>query len=180
LKESLVVHHLPLLQVDLRCVDGQHKSLFGFNEVWVERETGQSAWLEVIWNNENRISKIVGDGLIVSTAAGSTGYAQNICGFSLPTYVRELLLVGKAISEPQGWRHAIFPQNSTFEIRSLDHDKRAVRAFVDGIPQGRIDTITIRDSKIASVELAFIRGFDIAAKHTKIQLPYFQTLKSDN
>jgi NAD kinase len=166
--------------LDITRIDGEHKSVFGFNEVWVERETGQSAWLDVIWNNENRISKVVGDGLIVSTAAGSTGYAQNICGYSLPTHVRELLLVGMAVSEPQGWRNAIFPQTSMFEIRSLDNNKRSVRAFVDGIPQGKIDSITIKDSKIASVELAFIRGFDIAAKHTKIQLPYFQTFKSDD
>jgi NAD kinase len=140
----------------------------------VERETGQSAWLEVIWNNENRVSKVIGDGLIISTAAGSTGYARNICGFSLPAYVRELLMVGMAVSEPAGWRNAIFPQSSTFEIHVLDKTKRSVRAFVDGIAQGNIEKINIKASKIASVELAFIRGFDIAAKHTKIQLPFFQ------
>jgi NAD+ kinase len=180
IEEDLVVHHLPLLQVDIKRVDGQHLRLFGFNEVWVERSTGQSAWLEVTWNKENRIPKIVGDGLIVSTAAGSTGYAQNICGFSLPTYVRELLVVGMAIAEPRGWRDAIFPNSSSFDIRSLDNNKRVIRAFVDGIPQGEISSLSIRFSKIASVELAFLRDFDIAAKHTKIQLPYFQTCISGN
>lgn len=174
LNESLVVHHLPLLQVDVTSASGENKNVYGFNEVWVERETGQSVWLEVIWNNKNRISKVVGDGLLISTAAGSTGYAQNICGFSLPTYVKELLMVGMAVSEPAGWRNAIFPQSSTFDIRILNKDKRSVRAFVDGVAQGSIERITIKASKIASVELAFIRGFDIAAKHTRIQLPYFQ------
>lgn len=174
LNERLVVHHLPLLQVDVATATGENRSVYGFNEVWVERETGQSAWLEVIWDDENRVSKVVGDGLIVSTAAGSTGYAQNICGFSLPTYVRELLMVGMSVSEPAGWRNAIFPQSSTFDIRVLNKDKRPVRAFVDGIAQGRIEKITIKASKIASAELAFIRGFDIAAKHTRIQLPYFR------
>jgi NAD+ kinase len=174
LNERLVVHHLPLLQVVVTTATGENKCVYGFNEVWVERETGQSAWLEVIWNNENRVSKVVGDGLILSTAAGSTGYARNICGFSLPTYVRELLMVGMAVSEPAGWREAIFPQSSTFDIRVLNGDKRPVRAFVDGIGQGRIEKITIKASKTASAELAFIRGYDIAAKHSRIQLPYFQ------
>lgn len=173
LSENLVVHHLPLLQVDVTSVTGENRCVYGFNEVWLERHTGQSAWLEIIWNNENRISKMVGDGLIISTAAGSTGYARNICGFSLPTYVRELLMVGMAVSEPAGWRNAIFPQSSTFEIRVLNKDKRPVRAFVDGIAQGSIEKMTVKASKIASAELAFIRGFDIAAKHTRIQLPYF-------
>lgn len=178
LKEQLVVHHLPLLQVDVACADGKNLQLFGFNEVWVERASGQSAWLEVSWNRESWIPKVVGDGLIISTAAGSTGYAQNICGFSLPTYVRELLVVGMAIAEPRGWRNAIFPQGSLFEIRALDMKKRPVQAFVDGLPQGEIASISIRFSKVASVELAFLRDFDIAAKHTNIQLPYFQTWNS--
>lgn len=171
---DLIVHHMPLLHVDITCANGKSKSVLGFNEVWVERHTGQSAWIELIWNNYNCIPKVVGDGLIVSTAAGSTGYAQNISGFSLPTHVRELLLVGMAVSEPAGWRNAMFSQNSTFEIRALDNHKRPVRAFVDGIPQGNVEKIHIRASRIASVELAFIKGFDISAKHTKIQLPYFQ------
>ena len=173
-RESLVVHHMPLLHVDIHCTDGSRKQVYGFNEVWVERQTGQSAWLEVIWNNENRISKVVGDGLIISTAAGSTGYARNICGFSLPTYVKELLLVGMAVTEPAEWRNAIFPQDAVFEIRVLDHAKRPVRAYVDGLAQGSIEAIRIKSSNIASVELAFISGYDIAAKHAKIQLPYFQ------
>ena len=176
LEEPLVLHHLPLLQVNIDCSDGERKSVLGFNDVWVERETGQSAWLEVTWDEVNHIPKIVADGLIVSTAAGSTGFAQNVCGFSLPTYVKELLMVGMAVSEPKGWRNAIFPHTSTFQIRCLNHGKRPVQAYVDGKPQGRIDAVTIRYSKIASVELAFLRDFDIAAKHTRIQLPYFQNI----
>lgn len=166
----------PLLQVDIQLVDGPCKKMLGFNEAWMERASGQSAWLEVIWNKVHRIPKVVGDGLMVSTAAGSTGYAQNISGYSLPTHVKELLLVGMAISEPVGWRNAMFSENSIFEIRSLDNSKRPVRAFVDGIYQGNIEKMRIGASKIASVELAFVKGFDISAKHTKIQLPYFQAI----
>lgn len=177
LKEGLVVHHLPLLDIDLRLIDGTARRVLGFNEAWVERESGQSAWLEIIWNHENRIPKMAGDGLIVSTAAGSTGYAQNISGFSLPAYVRELLLVGMAVSEPAGWRHAIFSPNSVFEIRVLDSVKRPVRAFVDGIAQGIVEKMVVKTSKIASAELAFLKGYDITAKHTSIQLPYFQSLQ---
>lgn len=176
-KEPLVVHHLPLLTVDVRLTGGQAQQYFAFNDIWVERQTGQSAWLEVIWENENCVSNVIGDGLIVSTAAGSTGYAQNVCGFSMPAYVRELLLVGMAVAEPAGWRNTIFPHNTVIRINVMDSTKRAVRAFVDGIPLGTIERVTIRASRIASVELAFIKGFDIAAKHTKIQLPYFQSME---
>jgi NAD+ kinase len=175
LSDDLVVHHLPLLHVDIKSDDGVWRSVLGFNEAWLERATGQSAWLEVIWNRQHRIPKVIGDGLLVSTAAGSTGYAKNIAGFSLPSHVRELLLVGMGIAEPVGWKNAIFSPRSIFEFRPLNIAKRPVRAFVDGIFQGNIAAMRVRASRIAAAELAFVQGHDIAGKHTKIQLPYFRS-----
>jgi len=176
LRDALVIHFLPLLHVELQSVDGRWKTVFGFNEAWVERATGQSAWIELIRNQRDHIPKVVGDGLLISTAAGSTGYAKNIAGFSLPTHVRELLLVGMAIAEPSQWRNTIVSPHSVFEFKALDIAKRPVRAYVDGVPQGQVQYMRIRTSRIAAVELAFIKGYDIAEKHTGIQLPYFEPI----
>ena len=176
LRDALVIHYLPLLHIEIETVDGSWKTVFGFNEAWLERATGQSAWIELIRNNRDHIPKVVGDGLLISTAAGSTGYAKNIAGFSLPTHVRELLLVGMGIAEPSQWRNTIVSPHSVFEFKALDTAKRPVRAFVDGVPQGRVKYMRIRTSRIAAVELAFIKGYDIAEKHTSIQLPYFEPI----
>ncbi|MDM8553478.1 hypothetical protein QUF75_01970 [Desulfococcaceae bacterium HSG7] len=176
LRDALVIHYLPLLHVGIKTADGNWKTVFGFNEAWIERATGQSAWIELIRNNRDHIPKVVGDGLLISTAAGSTGYAKNIAGFSLPTHVRELLLVGMGIAEPSQWRNTIVSPHSVFEFKALNTAKRPVRAYVDGVPQGRIEYMRIRTSRIAAVELAFIKGYDIAEKHTGIQLPYFEPI----
>lgn len=176
LRDALVIHYLPLLHVEIQPVEGHWKTVFGFNEAWAERATGQSAWIELIRNNRDHIPRVVGDGLLISTAAGSTGYAKNIAGFSLPTHVRELLLVGMGIAEPSQWRNTIVSPHSVFELNALEIAKRPVRAFVDGVPQGRIQSMRIRTSRIAAVELAFIKGYDITEKQTSIQLPYFQPL----
>lgn len=172
--QNLTVYHLPLLDVEVTSVSGEKHKVVGFNDAWIERETGQAAWIELTWNGTHRIEKVVGDGILVSTAAGSTGYAKNLCHFSLPTHMNELLLVGMGISKPFGWQDTVFSSNSVFEMRILDEHKRAIRAFVDSVPLGSISHMRIRVSRTASAELAFIEDFDIVAKHTRLQLPYFK------
>jgi nicotinate (nicotinamide) nucleotide adenylyltransferase len=171
----LVVHHLPLLHVHLTLPKAKEVTVLGVNEAWVERQTGQTAWIELRWNRGHAIPKIEGDGILVSTAAGSTGYAKHLCGFSLPVHMRELLLVGMGIAEPSAWQNTIFSGDSVFQLRALDPIKRPLRAFVDGVEYGAVLQMAVRVSRIASVELAFIQGEDIVAKHTRIQLPYFIT-----
>ena len=172
--QKLTVYHLPLLDVELTSISGEKRKVVGFNDAWIERETGQAAWIELIWNGTHRIEKVVGDGILVSTAAGSTGYAKNLCKFSLPTHMDELLLVGMGISKPFGWQDTVFSSSSVFEMKALDERKRPLRAFVDSVPLGTVSHMRVRVSRIASVELAFIEDFDIVAKHTRLQLPYFK------
>jgi NAD+ kinase len=172
--QSLTVYHLPLLDVQLTSVSGEKHKIVGFNDAWIERETGQAAWIELTWNGTHRIDKIVGDGILVSTAAGSTGYAKHLCKFSLPTHMNELLLVGMGISKPFGWQDTVFSSNSVFEMKALNKHKRPLRAFVDSVALRTVRHMQVRVSRIASAELAFIEDFDIVAKHTHLQLPYFK------
>lgn len=172
--QDLNVYHLPLLDVELMTDSGKICKVYGFNDAWIERDTGQAAWIELTWNGTRKVSKVVGDGILVSTAAGSTGYAKHLCKFSLPTHMNELLLVGMGISKPFGWQDTVFPSTSVFEMRVLDENKRPMRAFVDSVPFGAVRKMKVRVSRIASAELAFVDDFDIVAKHTRLQLPYFK------
>lgn len=46
-----------------------------FNDAWIERSTGQTALINVSVNGMRRLTRARGDGVLVSTAAGSTAYA---------------------------------------------------------------------------------------------------------
>ncbi|MFH0892402.1 MAG: NAD(+)/NADH kinase [Candidatus Falkowbacteria bacterium] len=171
LKNDFVVYQLPLLSVETRNGQGERRETVAFTDAWMERRGGQSAWFELKLD-DRLIPKVAGDGLLVATAAGSTGYARHIAGFSLPPYARNLILAGMNIAEPANWKNIVISQDAIIEFRTIGGKKRPVQAFVDGVPLGDTESMRIKRSRVASVELAFLRESDIVAKHTRLNLPY--------
>lgn len=170
LQQEFLVQHLPLLYVETLGPEGWSSS-FAFNDAWVERASAQTAWIEVRVDDEVRLPKLISDGVLVSTAAGSTAYARAMGATPLRVDTPELLLVGSNVMEPYMWKSAHLSLESAIEFRALDPGKRPLRAFVDGIPQGEVTTMRLRKSRIAAVELAFTPERDLTAKLTEIQFP---------
>src|SRR5262249_23818157 len=50
-EQDLVLYHLPLLLVEFEALDGRRASALAFNDAWVERATGQTAWLKLLVND---------------------------------------------------------------------------------------------------------------------------------
>ena len=53
---------------------GEETTVCAINEVSLLRETRQTAWIEVTVGDRVRIAKLICDGVLVSTPAGSTAY----------------------------------------------------------------------------------------------------------
>ncbi len=169
--QELVLYHMPLLWVEVESLDGRQTSALAFNDAWVERATGQTAWLQLMINDQERIGKLVGDGLLVATASGSTSYAHAMGATPLPLNTAALLLVGSNVLHPLHWRPAVLPFDTRIEVRTLDPEKRPLQAFIDGVPQGHVQALRARVSNIAAVELAFLPDHDPSFKLAKIQFP---------
>ncbi len=169
--EEFVLEHVPLLRVEMETTDGVRQSALAFNDVWVERATGQTAWIEVRVNGEQRLARLVADGALVATAAGSTSYARAMGATPLPLGTSALLLVGSNVLSPDGWRPVVLPLESVIELRSVDPEKRPLHGFVDGYAHRSVRWMRARMSNIAAAELAFSPGHDPVAKLSKIQFP---------
>jgi len=135
----------------------------------VERSTSQSAWMEVSVNGVPQLSKLVADGALVSTAAGSTAYARSMGASPLLADTPAWLLVGSNVMEPSHWKSALLSNDSDVEIINLEPQSRPVSACVDGIAQGPVRSIKARLSRAATVELAFLATHDMAEKIAAIQ-----------
>ncbi len=170
-EQDLVLYHLPLLRVELEPLEGGQSCALAFNDAWVERATGQTAWLRLLVNDQERIEKLVADGVLIATAAGSTSYARAMGATPLPLYTAALLLVGSNVLHPPQWRPVILPADSRIEVRTHDPVKRPLNAFIDGIPQGVVQALHARVSNTAAVELAFLPDNDPSLKLAKLQFP---------
>jgi NAD+ kinase len=169
---DVILRQLPMLYLEFESASGEVQTAYGFNDAWLERSTSQSAWLEVSVNGVKRLPKLVSDGALVATAAGSTAYARSMGASPLLADTPAWLLVGSNVMEPAHWRSALLSTDSTIEIRSLAPDKRPVKAYVDGLSMGEVVALRARISRAAAAELAFCASHDMADKIAAIQ---FQT-----
>ncbi len=168
---QLRLYQLPLLWVEVICPDGHRSECLAFNDCWVERESGQTAWVEVAVNGKTRMPKVVADGMLVATAAGSTSYARAMGATPLPFNAPLLTLAGSNVLKPEFWHPAVLTIDSSVTVRSLDSDKRPLQGFVDGVDFGKVEKMTARVSNIAAVELLFEPAHDPVAKLAMLQFP---------
>ncbi len=165
-----LLYQLPLLWVQFETPDGPRGGL-AFNDAWVERTSGQTAWLGVTVDGEARMPKVVADGLLVSTAAGSTSYARAMGAPPLPFHAPLLLLVGSNVLSPPSWKCAALGIDSEMSVRTLDPEKRPLLGYLDGEPIGRTLAMHARASRSAAVELAFVAAHNPADKLARLQFP---------
>jgi NAD kinase len=167
--KDVIFRQLPLLYIEMETKEGQIITTYGFNDAWVERSTSQSAWFQVNVNGIPRLPKLVSDGALVCTAAGSTAYARSMGASPLLADTPAWLLVGSNVMEPAHWKSALLSVDSTIEIISIGEDARPVVAYVDGVPQGEVRSIKARLSRAATAELVFLANHDMAEKIAAIQ-----------
>ena len=170
-ERPLKMYQLPLLWVALTRPDGAAEEALAFNDAWVERDTGQTAWIEVSVNGKTRMPRVVADGMLVATAAGSTSYARAMGATPLPFNAPLLTLAGSNVLKPEFWHPAVLTNDSEVSVRNLDNAKRPLQGFVDGVDFGRVESMTARVSHIAAVELLFAPAYDPVAKLAMLQFP---------
>lgn len=120
---------------------------YAINEVSLLRETRQTAKLEVRINGKVRMEELAGDGILVSTPAGSTAYNLSAGGPILPLGSRMLALTPLSPFRPRRWKGAILPESAEVEFRILEPDKRPVAAVAD-----QREVRDVRDVRIAACQ----------------------------
>jgi NAD kinase len=168
---DLLLYQLPLLWVQFETPAGVRVDGLAFNDAWVERATGQTAWLRVYVDGVVRMERVVADGMLTSTAAGSTSYARAMGAPPLPFHTPLLLLVGSNVLTPTSWKSAALRVESEVLIETADPVQRPLVGYIDGMPQGPVRSMRVRTSRIAAAELAFLPEHNPAEKLARIQFP---------
>lgn len=169
--DGIVLRRLPMLYVETVSADGIERSDLCFNDAWLERAGSQTAWIEVKIDDQVRLPKLVADGVLVSTAAGSTAYARSMGAAPLLADTPAVVLVGSNVMQPPGFRSALLGLDTEIEWTSLGGPKRPLNGYVDGILQGEVARMKVRASRIAAAELGFLPDHDMAEKIAQLQFP---------
>lgn len=111
--------------------NGEIYSTIAVNEVYLLRETHQSAKLQVKIDGVVRLKELVCDGLITSSALGSTAYNYSAGGPIIPSKASLLALTPISSFRPRCWRGALLPAETCVELKVLHNTSRPVCAVAD-------------------------------------------------
>ena len=152
------------LEMETQDSSGTIKKAFAFNEVSMLRQTRQSAKLRIVIDGIERLNELNGDGVLVSTAAGSTGYNLSVHGPIIPVGSPLLALTPISPFRPRRWRGALLPSKAVIQIDVHDFDKRPVSAVADFTEIRDVKSVTIREVRDISLTLLFDHKRNLAEK----------------
>ncbi len=160
------------LSMYARCVNGREIEALAINEVSLFRESRQAAKIRVTIDHVVRLGELISDGVLVSTAAGSTAYNFSAGGPIIPLNGNVLALTPLAPFRPRRWRGALLNHkaNITFEI--LEPEKRPVSAVADFTEIRDVVSVSINEQRKIALTLLFDPEHNLEERITKEQFVY--------
>lgn len=136
----------------------RHGKMFeclAFNEVSLLRQTQQSAHIRIKVNDHVKIKRLMGDGVLLATPAGSTAYNLSAHGPVIPLGSHILALTPISPFRPRRWRGAIIPDTAVVEFEILDQGKRPVSATADNDEVREVTSVRVWADKNIKVPVMF-------------------------
>ncbi|MDR1425374.1 MAG: NAD(+)/NADH kinase [Rickettsiales bacterium] len=125
------------------------------NEICLFRGVFRPCSIDLKINSRERIKNYSGDGILVSTAIGSTAYNSSVGGIIVPPKTHCLSV---AAINPNGkccFRNAIVDDSSFFEFRTNNSSDKVVNAFVDGREYKNVSQLRLWSDRQRTIELIF-------------------------
>lgn len=117
-----------------------------YNEVSLMRQTHQAAKINIEINQVERMKELICDGVLVSTAAGSTAYNLSAHGSIIPLDSDLLALTPISAFRPRRWRGALLKQKNKINLNVIDYNKRPVSVTADNEEFRNIKSVLIQSS----------------------------------
>jgi NAD+ kinase len=131
------------------------KKLIAINEVSLFRQSKQTVSLKLNVGKKNIIKKLIGDGLLVSTPAGSTAYNLSVHGPILSLNSGKLAVTPISPFRPRRWKGKTISNKLRILIKNLDIYKRPVAAVADNIEVRNIKSLLIKINKRIKINLLY-------------------------
>ena len=154
------------LEMTVKVKNKNIKSL-AINEVSILRQSRQAANLSIRNNSKNVIKKLVSDGVLVSTPAGSTAYNLSVYGPILNLNSKKISIAPISAFRPRRWAGKIVSDKSKIIITNLDPKKRPVSAVADNFEVRNIKKVTVRVQNKIKFNLLYDKKSNL---HKKIKL----------
>ena len=133
------------LEMKVTNKQGSTKKYLAINEVSILRQSRQAASVLIKVGSKIIINRLISDGVLVSTPAGSTAYNLSVRGPILSLNSKKLSIAPISPFRPRRWKGKIINEKLNVSIKNLNITKRPISAVADNIE--------VRNAKIINVKI---------------------------
>tara|TARA_X000000950_G_scaffold62592_1_gene76426 strand:- start:2949 stop:3719 length:771 start_codon:yes stop_codon:yes gene_type:complete len=152
------------LEMIVRNNKNQIKKFLAINEVSILRQSRQAASLSINYGNKPIIKKLVADGVLVSTPAGSTAYNLSVHGPILSLNSKKLSISPISPFRPRRWKGKIVNDKSKITIKNLYPLKRPISAVADNIEVRNAKNIIVKTNQKIKFNLMYDKNRGLQKK----------------
>ena len=163
LKKSNNIRIYPL-QMNVTTKTNHIKKSIAINEVSILRQSKQASSISIKLNKKNIIKKLISDGILVSTPAGSTAYNLSAHGPILNLDSNKLAVTPISPFRPRRWKGIVVSDKSIITIKNLDIYKRPISAVADNFEVRNAKNIIIKSNKKISFNLLYNKNNSLYKK----------------
>jgi len=143
------------------------KKSIAINEVSILRQSRQAASLSIKVGKKILIKKLVSDGVLVSTPAGSTAYNLSVHGPILSLNSKKLSIAPISPFRPRRWKGKVVNDKLIIAINNLNALKRPISAVADNLEIRNAKKIIIKIHKNLKFNLLYNKNRSL---HKKIKI----------
>ena len=152
------------LEMIVRNKSNQIKKSIAINEVSVLRQSRQAASLTIKQGSRQIIKKLVSDGVLVSTPAGSTAYNLSVHGPILSLNSKKLSIAPISAFRPRRWKGKIVNDKIKIVITNLNPIKRPISAVADNLEVRNVKSITVKINNKIKFNLLYDKNRSLQKK----------------
>ena len=152
------------LEMTVKNKNNQIKKSLAINEVSILRQSRQAAFLSIKSGSKQIIKKLVSDGVLVSTPAGSTAYNLSVHGPILSLNSKKLSISPISPFRPRRWKGKVVNDKSKISITNLDPSKRPVSAVADNLEFRNAKSIIIQTNDKIKFNLLYDKNRSLQKK----------------
>lgn len=147
--------HLNPLYMETTTHAGTSEKIYAINEIALLRQTPQVAKISIYVNDVLQLDTLIGDGVLLSTPAGSTAYNFSAGGPILPLEANLLALTPINVFRPRRWHGALLPKTAHVRFEIQDPLSRPVSSTADFYNIPNVKSVKIQEDSLKTLTLLF-------------------------
>ena len=163
LAKSKKISIYPLI-MNVKKKNGKSIKSIAINEVSILRQSKQASTLSIKNNSKVIIKKLVADGVLISTPAGSTAYNLSVHGPILNLNSKKIAVSPISPFRPRRWKGKILKDSSIIKIQNLDIKKRPISVTADNFQVKSAKSVIIKMQKKIKFNLLYNQNSSLQKK----------------